>query len=79
MAFTPQRKCFRSQSLVRLGDVVAAARGMACTVLGLERPPEDTEDTEDTEPTARPVSLGPDQRAVREEVHCRVLLSEFRA
>lgn len=56
MAFTPKRKCFRSQSLVGLGDVTAAAWGMARSALGLER-----QTPEETEPAARPVSLGLDQ------------------
>nr|KAF6470099.1 polycystin 1 like 1, transient receptor potential channel interacting [Molossus molossus] len=44
MAFTPKRKCFRNQSLVRLGDVTAAMWGTARSALGLERwTPEETE------------------------------------
>uniref|UniRef100_L7N175 Polycystin-1-like protein 1 n=1 Tax=Myotis lucifugus TaxID=59463 RepID=L7N175_MYOLU len=44
MAFVPKRKSFQSQSLVRLGDVMAYVWGAACSALGLERrPPEEAE------------------------------------
>lgn len=53
MAFVPKRKSFQSQSLVRLGDVMAFVWGAACSALGLERRPP-----EEAAPATRHVSSG---------------------